>query len=244
MKKFLILQIRPEDEAADSEFAAILRKGRLPESLTERIRVHEEDLSGLDLGNYCAVIAGGSPFDVSTPREEKSPVQNHVEATFNHLFDIILRDDIPFLGICSGNGLLGSYCGTTISKKYGEPVGGVKITTTDEGAIDPLLEGLPNEFEALVGHKEACDELPEGATLLASSKGCPIQMFRLKKNIYATQFHPEADAEEFSVRVDAYKEFGYFPPEEAVRLKKMLQGLETPEANNILKSFVNRYKNR
>ena len=35
--------------------------------------------------------------------------------------------------------------------------------------------------------------LPPTAVLLATSPRCPVQMFRVKQNLYATQFHPELD---------------------------------------------------
>ena len=109
-----------------------------------------------------------------------------------------------------GTGLLGTYCGTEISTKYSEPIGGVDIEVTAEGKQDPLLAGVTSTFRALVGHKEACAGVPAGAVLLATSKTCPVQMFRIGENVYATQFHPEADQNEFILRINAYKHHGYF----------------------------------
>ena len=49
MKTFLILQLRPETEAADDEFEAFLRKGGLDISRTHRIRLDQESLpAGFD----------------------------------------------------------------------------------------------------------------------------------------------------------------------------------------------------
>ena len=67
-------------------------------------------------------------------------------------------------------------------------------------------------------------------------------MFRIKNNIYATQFHPEADVKEFNLRIDIYKNHGYFLPEEAKSLKDNLKGIETPETKEILRRFVDKYK--
>jgi GMP synthase (glutamine-hydrolysing) len=137
---------------------------------------------------------------------------------------------------------LGSYCGATISRKYGEPVGGVNIELTEAGRLDPLLEGLPDSFRVLLGHKEACDALPPGCVLLATNESCPVQMFRLKKNIYATQFHPEGDAQGFIVRIHAYKHYGYFPPESAQQLIETVENEHVPEAQSILRRFVELYR--
>ena len=174
MKKFLVLQMRPEDEAANSEFEAILRVGKIDKANVHRIRLENPNLPEIILDNYSAIIAGGSPFDVSCPDKKKSNVQKQIESFFNTLFNDVIENDIPFLGACSGNGLLGNYCGTPISGKFSEPVGSCKVFITNEGLKDPLLNGLPKEFIALVGHKEACDFVPEGAVLLVSSKLCPV----------------------------------------------------------------------
>jgi GMP synthase (glutamine-hydrolysing) len=243
MKKMLILQMRPENETADSEFEAILRVGKIDRDQVQRIRVEQHVNLEIDIRNYSAIIAGGSPFDVTCPADQKSSVQRHIESFFSHLFDQIMPADFPFLGACSGNGLLGKYSGTTISNKYPEPVGGVMVSVTPEGEKDDLLIGLPKQFHAFVGHKEACESVPQGAVLLVTSKTCPVQMFRIKNNIYATQFHPEADVQEFILRINIYKNHGYFPPEKADALISALKDYETPEfTNEILRRFVRKYK--
>ncbi len=241
MKKLLILQMRPEDETAESEFEAILRVGNIDRTQVDRIRVEQLKFFEIDINNYSAIIAGGSPFDVSTPADKKSHVQNQVESFFYRLFDQIVTNDFPFLGACSGNGLLGSYCGTTISGKYSEPVGSVTATVTTEGEKDKLLLGLPQKFPVFVGHKEACDSLPKNAVLLITSEPCPIQMFRIKNNIYATQFHPEADEEEIILRINIYKDYGYFPSEKADELKTTIKNVKTPDSKEILRRFVQNY---
>ena len=133
MKKFLILQLRPENEASDSEFKAILRVGGLSYEEVHRVRVEQGNIQDINIDNYSAIIAGGSPFDVSIPEEKKSVVQKSVEEFFNTLFDTVIPKDFPFLGACSGNGLLGRYCGATISNKYAETLGSVDVWVSDEG---------------------------------------------------------------------------------------------------------------
>jgi GMP synthase (glutamine-hydrolysing) len=241
-KPFLILQLRPEDDTADNELASIMHYGGLTDSQVVRRRVEREGLGSLELGQYCAIIVGGSPFDISTPEHQKTATQLSVEKGFNSLFDVVVARDFPFLGCCSGNGLLGNYCGASISTRYGEAVGGTDIFLTSEGKQDPLLAGFPTSIRVLVGHKEACDDLPPGCTLLAGNATCPIQMFRLKNNIYATQFHPEGDAAGFTVRINAYRHHGYFPPETAESLIRAIAGENTPQAQSILKRFVERYR--
>ncbi|MEC9300189.1 MAG: glutamine amidotransferase [Pseudomonadota bacterium] len=241
-KPFLIIQLRPEDETADNEFESITYYGGMEKSEVIRIRAEKSGLPSIDLDRYAAIIVGGSPFNVSDRLEDKSEEQKRVESDFYKLFDRVVERDFPFLGCCSGNGLLGSYCGASISRKYGEPVGGANIVLTKEGKGDPLLEGLPDSFRVLLGHKEACDSVPPGCILLATNNACPVQIFRLKTNIYATQFHPEGDSEGFIIRIHVYKDYGYFPPETVQELIEAVQGEHVPEAQSILRRFVNLYR--
>ena len=214
--------MRPEDETTRSEFEAFLRVGGLLPHEVHRIRLEKEPIPEIDIHDYSAIIVGGSPFDVSIPEEKKSLVQKRIEQFFIGLLDQVVPEDFPFLGACSGNGHLGKYCGATISNTYAETLGNVYVS-------------------AFVGHKEACDHTPLGAELLITSKACPVQMFRIKKNIYATQFHPEADAKEFILRIKVYKYSGYFPPGQAGELINTLKDSKAPVPNEILRRFVNRF---
>ena len=144
--------MRPEDEACDSEFEAILRVGEIDRKSVERIRVERQKKFDLALDKYSAIIAGGTPFDVSCPEEKKSAVQKNIEAFFKDLFDQVTDVDFPFLGMCCGNGLLGDYYNTPISGKYAEPISSVEITVSEAGRKDALLKGLPRRFPVLVAY--------------------------------------------------------------------------------------------
>ena len=238
----LILQLRPEDATADSEYACLLKYGGLQPSDTQRIRIEQSGIpDDLNPEDYSAIIVGGSPFDISTPEDEKSDIQKKIEADFQKLLKHVVSNDMPFLGACSGNGLLGTYLGTNISRKYGEAIGCVTLDITEEGRDDKLLKGFPAQIDVLLGHKEAVDETPAGATLLMTGEKCPVQMFRVGQNVYATQFHPEGDADEFKLRIDIYKDHGYFQPHEADTLKDNVSRRPTPHAQEILKRFVECY---
>ncbi|MCI5108168.1 MAG: glutamine amidotransferase [Pseudomonadales bacterium] len=241
-KPFLIIQLRPEDAAADNELLKIRQYGGLAEQEIKRLRAEREGLPPINLDNYAAIIVGGSPFDVSKPKAEKTAQQIELEESFGELFAELKARDFPFLGCCSGNGLLGSWLGASISGKYAEPVGAIELELTEEGAQDPLLADFPPRFRALAGHKEACDQLPPDSVLLATNSQCPVQMFRVRTNIYATQFHPEGDPEGFILRINIYKNHGYFPPESAEKLIEAVENEATPQAHLILRRFVERYR--
>lgn len=243
MKPFLILQLRPETEASDDEFKAILRKSGLGEADAHRIRLDQEALPpGLGLDGYSGVIVGGGPGCVSDPPEVKSPVEARIESAVMSLMPEITARDFPYLGCCYGIGILGAHLGGEVSKaRFGEDVGISDCSLTPEGRADPVCAGMPPHFQAFVGHKEAVQDLPPGCTHLVSSPNCPFQMIRHGENVYATQFHPEADSSGFEVRIKIYRHRGYFPPEEADNLIAMCRTVDVHAPERVLRNFVARY---
>jgi GMP synthase (glutamine-hydrolysing) len=193
MKPFLLMQIRPELDAADNEYDTFLRfTGLKPEQLI-RFNLDQHAPTNVNLNDYSGIILGGGPCNSSDPEGDKSPAQRRFEPALYKLVDEIIRQDKPFLGACFGVGVLGTHLGGVVSHKYPEPVGPTTIDLTSAGLNDPLTHGLPASFDAFVGHKEAIETLPPNAATLATSAACPVQMFRVGKNVYATQFHPELD---------------------------------------------------
>ncbi|MFD6448464.1 glutamine amidotransferase [Promicromonospora sp. NPDC060204] len=241
MKPFLLLATRAEDLAADGEHEAFLRYGGLEPEQLHRVRLEREPLPPIDLDDYSGVLVGGGPFNSSDPEETKGPAQRRVEAELSGLLDEVVARDFPFLGACYGVGTLGAHQGAVIDATYAEPVGPVTIELTPDAADDPLLAGLPQSFAAYVGHKEAVRKLPDHAVLLASSAGCPVQMFRVKQNLYATQFHPELDGPGIDQRIAVYRDYGYFPPEEAEAVRERCLAVSVTEPLRVLRAFVERY---
>jgi GMP synthase (glutamine-hydrolysing) len=241
MRPFLFLGTRAEDEAADSEYAAILRCSGLDERDVRRIRVERDELGHVDLDELSGVILGGGPFNSSDPEESKSPVQRRAEAGLRTLAERVLAADFPFFGACYGVGVLGGLRGGVVDRTYGEPIGCVPISLTEAGALDPVLGQMPPTFDALLGHKEAVRTLPVGAVLLASSATCPVQAFRMGSNVYATQFHPELDGEGLALRIETYRHHGYFEPDELDGLLVMARGSTVEHPPRLLARFVELY---
>ncbi|NNF29267.1 MAG: glutamine amidotransferase, partial [Gemmatimonadetes bacterium] len=128
MRPFLVLQLRPEDAAADSEYEAILRYGGLSPDEVVRVRLDREPFPEIAPEEYSAIVVGGSPFELSTPEPEKTDLQKRIEDGFARLVAWVVENDFPFLGACSGSSLLGSHCGVSISSRYREPVGGTEVS--------------------------------------------------------------------------------------------------------------------
>ena len=241
MKPFLLLATRADDPAADNEYASFLAFSGLGERDLRRVRLEQRALGDIDPRDWSGILLGGGPFNYSEPESLKSPVQRRVEADVHGLLDRVIAADFPFLGACYGIGMIGSHQGAVVDRRYCEPVGCVSVTLTPQGRADPLLRGLPGTFDAFVGHKEAISRLPGHAVLLAGSAGCPVQAFRIGANVYATQFHPELDADGLCTRIDVYKHAGYFEPEQADELKEMARHSDVSHAPAILRQFVRRY---
>jgi GMP synthase (glutamine-hydrolysing) len=238
MKPFLLIQSRPEDETSDDEYQAFLKYCELDESQLKRWRIESNSLPDISLKEWSGILVGGGPFNSSDQEHMKSSIQKRVEKEMNQLLDRVIEKDFPFLGACYGVGLIGTHQGGVISDIYSEPVAPLEITLE---ADDPLFAGITKTFVAFAGHKEACEVLPPSAVLLASSKSCPVHMFKVKQHVYATQFHPELDSNGLETRIRIYKHHGYFKPEEMDTLIAAGHSVTVTEPMKILKNFVRRY---
>jgi GMP synthase (glutamine-hydrolysing) len=241
VRPFLLLSSRAEDVAADDEYEAFLRVTGLTPARLHRVRMEAAPLPALDLDDYAGIFVGGGPFNSSDAPLEKSPVQHRVERELGLLLDEVVERDFPFFGACYGVGTLGVHQGGVIDRTYAEPISAVRVRLSEDGAADPVLAGMAPEFDAFVGHKEACSVLPPNAVLLASSDACPVQMFRVKQNLYATQFHPELDLPGLLTRVRIYQHAGYFAPAELDAVVESLRPAVVTEPGRMLANFVARY---
>lgn len=239
MRPFLLLATRAEDVPADEEYEAFLRFGGLTESQLERRRLERDPLGEIDLSAYAGIVVGGSPFTVSD--EEKSDVQVRVEAELVDLTRRAIEADFPLLGACYGIGIIGTAIEAVVDRTFGEEVSAPTISLTRDGREDPLFSALPPSFNAFVGHKEAIHTLPADTVVLASSDACPVQAFRVGRNVYAIQFHPELDAAGLHTRVEAYRHFGYFAPEEVDELKRMATASDVTHPPALVRRFVELY---
>ncbi len=242
MRPFLLLTTRVEDEAAAHEYGLFVSLTGLPPS---RLAHHRLDVAplpqGIDLADYAGVFLAGSPFTSTDPVETKSEVQLRVERELDDLLDRIAADDVPFFGACYGIGTLGRHAGAVIDRRYGERSAAVPVALTAEGAADPVFGVLPPVFDAFVGHKEAVAVLPAEAVLLATGESCPVQAFRIGRNRYATQFHPELTVDAMVARVRTYSRHGYFDPADTAAVADRVAAADVDASHRVLRSFAERY---
>ncbi len=136
------------------------------------------------LSDFDAIVAMGGPMSVNDDAElpwltaEKRAIGEAVRA------------GVPYFGACLGVQLLAASLGARVYAGPDPEVGVLPVTLTPEGAADPIFAGLPPSFPTLQWHGDTFD-LPEGATLLASSPAFPNQAFRYGRAAYGIQFHME-----------------------------------------------------
>jgi GMP synthase-like glutamine amidotransferase len=101
--------------------------------------------------------------------------------------------DVPVWGVCLGAQLLASALGARVYRGDRPEVGLLPVHLTSAAAEDPVFRHAPSSFPTLQWHGDSFD-LPDGATLLASSPAYPHQAFRVGRS-YGLQFHIEVSLE-------------------------------------------------
>jgi len=144
-----------------------------------------------DLGPEDLLVVMGGPMGVADLGRPEYPWLEPVAVLLRER----LAQGAPNLGICLGAQLLAHAAGAPVAPMVDGV--GQRLREVGWGALqvfpeaDACVAGLPVEMEVLHWHGDAC-ALPAGATLLASTPVCPVQMFRLGRSL-GLQFHPEID---------------------------------------------------
>ncbi|WP_166985669.1 glutamine amidotransferase [Canibacter zhoujuaniae] len=241
MKPFLLITTRDDDAVVLPEVRSYQKLTGLTDAEMVWHRAEAQSLDSVNVHDYSGIILAGSPFTVSEPDEKKSAVEKRVELDLQRLLDRVLADDIPFLGVCYGVGTLGRHQGAVVDQTHGEPTQAAEIRLTEAGLRDRLFAELPPSFYAYVGHKEALSSVPDHVEVLATSQSCPIQAFRIGRNVYATQFHPEMDAPAISERIHAYVDHGYFDPARLDELLEHVNEADVRASHLVLGRFIEEY---
>ncbi|MHB1138936.1 MAG: type 1 glutamine amidotransferase [Microthrixaceae bacterium] len=160
-----------EDAELEVTVVRVDRGEALPES--------SDGLSGL-------VVLGGP---MSARSDEGFPTRR---AELALLVDALGRE-VPVLGICLGAQLLAAAAGASVLPGHGPEIGWAPIELVEGAANDPLFVGVAGAVDVLHWHGETFD-LPDGATLLASTDAYANQAFRVGEVAWGLQFHLEVDA--------------------------------------------------
>lgn len=231
--RFLLLQVRnPDDPMIHHEIASF---ARVLETDTDRIGVFDllhasvtkrqlKEADVMLLGGSGHYSAAGEGDWLERSLDSLRLVHDYCEPTF---------------ASCWGFQAMARAMGGRVTKDINRAeVGTHELTLTAAGKADPLFAPLGDLFLGQMGHEDCVDELPENATLLASSEKVAYQAYRFNDApIYCTQFHPELNYDDLLVRVTHYPDYieriAGLPPE---RFSEMLD--DTTPSEGILKRFV------
>jgi GMP synthase (glutamine-hydrolysing) len=103
-------------------------------------------------------------------------------------------DGMPVLGICLGAQMLARAFDARVYRAPLREFGFKPVRITEAGEADPLLGAFRSGDRVFQWHEDTFD-LPDGAELLAAGDEVQVQAFRMGRNAWGVQFHPEVDAE-------------------------------------------------
>ena len=151
-----------------------------------------------------------------------------------------MAQDMPMFGVCYGHQLIAHALGGVVDDHpKGLEIGCLEVALHAQASNDPLLQPLPPTFLAHLTHFQSVLRLPPAALALAHSAHDAHQIVRYGPHAVSTQFHPE-----FTPRISgAYLQHRASVVAAQGQDGEALQaGLTTtPEAQSVLKTFVNRY---
>jgi GMP synthase (glutamine-hydrolysing) len=152
-------------------------------------RVQLEDGRSLpDWRAFDAIVAMGGPMGAND--DARLPWL----ADERRLIAEAVRSGGPYWGVCLGAQLLAASLGARVYTGERPEIGvHGDVVLTPAASEDPVFGGAPARITTLQWHGDTF-ELPEGATLLASSPAYPHQAFAWRR-AYGVQFHLEASSE-------------------------------------------------
>ncbi len=127
------------------------------------------------------IILSGGPNSVYDPGAPTLP-------------DVVLKLNVPVLGVCYGLQLLAHALGGRVApaseREYGAAT--IHVTGPQGAPVSPLFAELPSEFVVWMSHGDRVEQLPEGFLAVAHSGNSPLAAIAdEKRRLYGLQFHPE-----------------------------------------------------
>lgn len=236
MPSYLLVAPRPGVDVTQAELADFTRALNLtvpeygPIDLDHHV-IDSESATLPDLSAYDGVLVGGSPFNVTDLVH--TATQKHVQS----LMVQILQSAVPSLFICFGSGFCTWTMGGRVDRSYGESASVSTVELTEAATDDPICRYLPQRFQVLTGHVESVAEIADSAVVLGTGPTCPVQFYRVNRNTWATQFHPELDATGFARRMAFYSDHGYYDTAKAESIIESANAAELSPVAGIFTGF-------
>jgi GMP synthase (glutamine-hydrolysing) len=146
-----------------------------------------DDLAALDPVAADLVVVLGGP--IGAYEENLYPT---LKDELN-LLEMRLSANRPTIGICLGAQLIARALGARAYPSGVKEIGWGQITLRPAGCESAIRHLGSDDTAVLHWHGDTFD-LPEGATLLASTESCRNQAFSWGRNALGFQFHPETTA--------------------------------------------------
>jgi len=163
-----------------------------------------------EANDFSAVICLGCP--ISLTDFERHPFLRDLYAFVARL----VRDNVPYLGICYGGQLLAKILGAKVERNRVKEIGVYTACLTEAGKNDPMFNRLGSSFPVVQWHGDTFS-LPFGCERLVEGTDCVNQAFRHGRQV-ALQFHLEATELLLSSWCEAY-------PQELAEVEKTVAEL-------------------
>jgi GMP synthase (glutamine-hydrolysing) len=163
------------------------RVGRLLAERGYRLDVKRPPLGCLlpeCLDDYAGVVVFGGPMSANDEHDWLRRQTDWIGA--------VLKNETPFLGLCLGAQMLARHLGAAVkphAEGYAE-IGYYPVRPTAAGTALAERIGVAWPTRVYQWHREGFD-LPSGAESLAQGEIFPNQAFRVGRNAFGFQFHPE-----------------------------------------------------
>ncbi len=194
-----------QDPAAEPEDPGAATAGLAGELPTDREEVLVLDFGGQysqliarrirECGVFAELLPHGLAIDRIQARKPKALVLSGGPASVYEKGAPALREEllelgIPVLGICYGMQVMVRSLGGRVEGAEKGEFGRTTLTLTEDGG--KLLNGLPDEQQCWMSHRDSVFEPPPGFTALAASPGSPVAACEnVERGLYGIQFHPE-----------------------------------------------------
>jgi GMP synthase (glutamine-hydrolysing) len=179
-KPVVIVQHAPHEHPA-----ALLRALESQGIATQLVHPYRGDLYP-STDAISGVVSLGGPMGAND-QEHQGWIQPEME-----LFRRAVGAGLPVVGICLGGQILARALGGRVEKHSVAEVGWFPVQLNAQGLQDPIVGAAGPSPTVYHWHMDTFFP-PEGATLLASSRACERQAYRISEKVYGFQFHPEAD---------------------------------------------------
>ncbi|QVM92838.1 amidotransferase [Pseudomonas entomophila] len=179
--------------------------GRMFEQLFSRQPVAAEfDVYNVMNGDYPADDAVFDAYLVTGSKADSFGSDPWIQTLKVYLLKLYERGE-KLLGVCFGHQLLALTLGGKAERA--DKGWGVGIHRYSLAAHAPWMDPEVTELKLLISHQDQVTEVPEGATVIASSDFCPNAAYHIRDQVLCFQGHPEFVHDYSRALLDARQDF-------------------------------------